>query len=217
MSIADPFDGQDDLTRAAHLAIARAKKRGGDEVTPDDLLAGLLQAEARFGIVLLGPLTIDLDEMGEERLDETDAVGGKVAYSAAAAALFDRAAAVAKRDRSSTIEPVHMLAAFSEEDSGLMGRLKSRHGFDSTGWRAALARWQEGKIIRRDRAAGGSPVAVKELLSPDDAAEFLSVHTQTVRGYIRSGKLPAHRLAGERAVRIRRQDLLDLLEPYEPD
>lgn len=211
------INGRDDLTRAAHLAIARAKSRGSNEVSTDDLLAGLLQSIARFGIVLIGPLAIDLEVMGEDPLAEAEAVGKKVVYSAAAATLFDRAAAVAKRDRSSKLGPVHMLAAFSGEESGLMGRLKSMHGFDSAGWRTALARWQQETSARRDKGDARQTGSVKELLSPDDAAEFLGVHTQTVRGYIRSGKLAAHRLAGERAVRIRRQDLLDLLEPYEPD
>lgn len=217
MSFSDVPDGHDDLTRAARLAIARAKRRNSDEVTPDDLLAGALQGVARFGLALIGPLTIDLEMLGEDRLDELDAVGKKVAYSTAAAAMFDRAAVVAKRDRSSRIEPVHMLAAFAGEENGLMGRLKSTYGFDSAGWRAALVRWQKEDSRRRSGGAAGSQGSVQELLSPDDAAGFLGVHTQTVRGYIRSGKLPAHRLAGERAVRIRRQDILDLLEPYDPE
>ena len=57
----------------------------------------------------------------------------------------------------------------------------------------------------------------KQFFSPDESAEFLGVHVQTVRGYIRAGKLPAMRLAGERALRIKRDDLLALLEPYKPD
>ena len=57
----------------------------------------------------------------------------------------------------------------------------------------------------------------KQFFSPDGAAEFLGVHTQTVRGYIRTGKLSALRLAGERALRIQRSDLLALLEPYNPE
>jgi hypothetical protein len=38
-----------------------------------------------------------------------------------------------------------------------------------------------------------------------------------MRGYIRSGRLPAFRLAGERAIRIRRVDLEKLLEPLSPN
>jgi excisionase family DNA binding protein len=50
-----------------------------------------------------------------------------------------------------------------------------------------------------------------DLLSPEQAAAELGVHIQTLRGYIRRGKLVAFRLAGERAIRIRRDDLLALL------
>lgn len=210
-------DRSDELVRATRLALARAKRRENAEVVPDDLLAGLLHASARFGIVTLGHLTIDLERFGEDPLVEADAAGPKVTYSDAAAELFDRAAEVARTDRSSGIEPVHMLAAFADEEDGLMARLKSIYDFDAAGWRAALARWDAGGGATRNGSRGSRPDDVRELLSPDEAADFLGVHTQTVRGYIRSGKLPAHRVAGERAVRIRRRDLLDLLEPYDPE
>lgn len=205
------------LVRATRLALARAKRRGCGEVEPDDLLAGLLHANARLGIVILGPLTIDLERFGEEPLEEADASGPKVAYSDEAAGIFDRAAAVARADGSPGIEPVHMMAAFAPEEDGLMGRLKSVYELDAAEWRAALVRWSEEGGPGRNGSDGARPREVRELLSPDEAADFLGVHTQTVRGYIRSGKLPAHRIAGERAIRIRRRDLLDLLEPYDPE
>jgi excisionase family DNA binding protein len=53
----------------------------------------------------------------------------------------------------------------------------------------------------------------RELFTVDQAAEFLGVHHQTLRGYIKSGKLPAYRLAGEKVLRIKREDLMTLLEP----
>ncbi len=52
-------------------------------------------------------------------------------------------------------------------------------------------------------------------MSVDAAATALGVHTQTIRGYIRTGKLPAYRIAGERAIRILGTDLYGLLEPLE--
>lgn len=211
------LDRSRELLRATRLALARAKRAGCREVSSDDLLAGLLHANARFGIVILGPITIDLERLDEPPLDEVDASGPKVAYSDRAAAIFDRAAAFARRDGRSGIEPVHMLAAFAAEDEGLMGRLKRTWGFDAGEWRAALVRWMDDASGESEGAAAPSTSGgIRELLSPDEAAELLGVHTQTVRNYIRSGKLPAHRVAGERAIRIRREDLLDLLEPYEP-
>ena len=51
-----------------------------------------------------------------------------------------------------------------------------------------------------------------DYLTPEQAADVLHAHVQTIRDYIRSGRLPAFRLAGERAIRIRRSDLEALLE-----
>ena len=52
-------------------------------------------------------------------------------------------------------------------------------------------------------------------MSVDEAAEALGVHQQTIRGYIRTGKLAAFRIAGERAIRVYASDLYGLLEPLE--
>jgi excisionase family DNA binding protein len=52
-----------------------------------------------------------------------------------------------------------------------------------------------------------------EYLTPEEAAEAFGIHVQTMRGYIRSGRLPAFRVAGERVIRIRREDLEQVLEP----
>ena len=52
----------------------------------------------------------------------------------------------------------------------------------------------------------------QEYLTPEEAAEALGIHVQTMRAYIRSGRLPAFRLAGERAIRILRSDLEKVLE-----
>ena len=53
----------------------------------------------------------------------------------------------------------------------------------------------------------------KELFSVQEAAEFLGLSVSTVRRYIRDGRLPAYRVAGERLLRIRRDDLEALLRP----
>lgn len=50
------------------------------------------------------------------------------------------------------------------------------------------------------------------LLTTAQAAKLLGVHAVTVRRWINEGKLPAYRV-GEKAVRIRRDDLAHLLTP----
>jgi excisionase family DNA binding protein len=108
----------------------------------------------------------------------------------------------------------HLLAAFAPEEDGLMGELKRSHGVTSAAWRAAAAQ----RTSSHTREAGATPAASAdhEYLTPEEAAEALSIHVQTLRAYVRSGKLPAMRLAGERAIRIRRSDLQTILEPLVP-
>ena len=105
-----------------------------------------------------------------------------------------------------------------------MAQLKEKYSFSGTEWRSALSKWHPISLQKREAgleigAGRKSPMefSEKQFFSPDEAAEFLDVHTQTIRGYIRTGKLPALRLAGERALRIQRNDLLALLEPYKPE
>jgi excisionase family DNA binding protein len=71
------------------------------------------------------------------------------------------------------------------------------------------------ELYARDR--GAQPVQLEKLYSPEEAAEYLNVHVQTVRGWIKSGRLKARRLAGQRALRITASDLMSVLEPVEPE
>ena len=185
-------------------------------MTPDDLLAGALLAVSRFGIAWIGETAIDVEALGFQDALMTSQIEPKVAYSTATAAIFDRAAAIAKEDGASKVEGVHLLAAFAPVADGLMGDLKGKHGFDGTTWRAALARWpREGEEASGAGKTGPEGPVSKEFFTPEEAADFLGLHIQTVRGYVRSGRLPALRVAGERAIRIRRGDLFGLLEPTE--
>lgn len=204
-----------DLVMAASSnALRHARAAGVREVTPDHLLLGALEAAARLGIVLLGPLKIDLHELTEngDRAPVEDPHARRPSYAPDTAALFDRAARIAREDGEPKVRLVHLLAAFGPDDGRLMRRLMERLDFDDAGWRVALAEWD-----RRAGGAGSDRPGRDRVLSVDDAAETLDVHPQTVRGYIRSGKLTAYRIAGERAIRIFASDLYDLLEPLEPE
>lgn len=197
---------------ATSFAITRAKGRGQETVTPDDLLVGCLHSISRLGVVELGPWILDLEAMGVDWLVKPGAADARVSYSQEAVDVLDRAARIAGADGSASIEARHLLAAFSAEDSGLMAELKRTYGITSATWRAALARNTAGsKETARPADAAG------EYLSPEQAAEKLGIHVQTLRAYVRSGKLPAMRLAGERSIRIRRSDLEKVLEPLVPE
>lgn len=173
---------------ASRNAIGHARAQRSDRIAPDHLLLGALEAAANLGVAVLGPLVIDLyafSDLGEE--EGTEATPVRPKYAPDTAAVFDRAARIAREDGEKKVR----LAAFGRDESELMDRLMSRYGFDHTAWRAALVEWD-----RASNGAGGRRPENYKVLSVDDAADTLGLHAQTIRGYIRSGKLPAYRIGG---------------------
>ncbi len=61
-----------------------------------------------------------------------------------------------------------------------------------------------------DQARTG--VSAPDLLTKQQAAEYLQVSLPTINSYLRRGLLRAYKLPGGRLVRIKREDLLALLE-----
>jgi len=56
-------------------------------------------------------------------------------------------------------------------------------------------------------------VESRDLLTVEQAADYLQLSQSSIRSYIRQGKLKAFRVAGKRKVLIPRHELLKLLEP----
>lgn len=59
----------------------------------------------------------------------------------------------------------------------------------------------------------GEDDAADELWSLADFADFLSITDRSARGLIAEGKIPAYRVAGKRLIRVRKRDVMALLEP----
>ena len=57
----------------------------------------------------------------------------------------------------------------------------------------------------------------RDLLTVEQAANYLQLSQSSIRSYIRQGKLKAFRIAGKRKVLIPRDELLKLLEPARSD
>lgn len=213
------------VERAARRGIARAKDRADEMVTPDDLLVGALSEISRFGVAWIGNWAVDVRALSEKspeqgdvpsRATERDAQVPAPAYAPGTVELLDRGAALAREDGAASLGLVHLLAAFVDVECALMTELRREYGFSDVQWRGELARGVIGAPPHVTEIAGNGGVARTpggpEILGVEDAAEYLGVHSQTVRNYIRSGKLPAYRLAGERYLRVLRKDLLTLLE-----
>jgi hypothetical protein len=202
-----------DTELAAAFAIQQAKRRGVQEISPDELLLGCLRVISQFGIVAFGPWTFDLEALGVDWLESPERKGLKPSYSQGAVDVFDRAVRISKADGAAGIRIDHLLVALWGEETGLMGELKRTHAMTSAAWRTAAAQLSASRPAKEAGAPEPARETVRDYLTPEQAAEALGLHAQTVRAYIRSGKLPAMRVAGERAIRIRREDLSKVLEP----
>lgn len=215
------------LEAVTAYAIELARRRGAGEIGADDMIAGGLLALSRFGIVEIGNAIVDLEDLGLDWCAPARTRSGpKLAYSDGAVLLFDHAARIAKQDGACgpavTVE--HLLVAGDWLTSDLLKDLHQRYGITSTLWRASLARRRASSVApqessRKARESAAAPpvngTVERDYLSPEEAARELGVHVQTLRAYIRSGKLPALRIAGERAIRIRRTDLSTVMEPVQ--
>jgi excisionase family DNA binding protein len=101
------------------------------------------------------------------------------------------------------IDELHYLLAFMRTDEGLPKRVFGELGVTP----------QQVEEYAANRGLREPPL--ERLFSPEEAADYLNVHVQTVRAWIRSGRLKARRLAGQRALRVTASELLSVLEPVE--
>ena len=184
-----------------------AARLGSPTVTVDLQFLVFLRRFSRFGFFQFGPIAVDT-RLIEDMVERTLARGG------------DGSPAQIDDD----------LVRFSRLLIGEVQR-SGRKRIDDLTYLLAFMRWNEGIPARVFGELGVSPAQVErfaaqragapagdpeKLYSPEEAADYLGVHVQTVRAWIRSGRLRASRLAGQRALRIRVTDLESVLEPVEP-
>ena len=200
-----------DATFIAQLQLdftARAN-RYGTEASVDIAFLVYLRKMARFGFFAFGPLTIDVrlvEDIVERTISPCLLHGeGEHGYSDDYVRFSRKLVDEVRRSGRTSIDELHMLLAFMQLDEGLPARVFGELGVTPEQVAAYAAK-------RGTEGATDLP----KLYSPEEAADYLGVHVQTVRSWIRSGRLHASRLAGQRSLRIRATDLVSVLEPVEP-
>jgi excisionase family DNA binding protein len=119
--------------------------------------------------------------------------------------LSDIIQAEVKRGGGRRVDELHLLLAFMRIGMGVPARVFGELGVTPQ------------QVEEFARNGDSTRVQMEDLFSPEEAAVYLKVHVQTVRDWIRTGRLKASRLAGQRSLRIRASDLQSVLEPLEPE
>jgi excisionase family DNA binding protein len=198
----------DSFLREVQLETTREAERLGCQGSVDLWFATFLRRFSRFGYFTFGPITIDVRLIQD--IAERIATGGTprregpVRYGEDWVRFSILIADQVRRSGQSRVDELHVLLALMRYGEGLPGRVFGELGVTAE----QVERYAHS---RRDRADGP-----ERLYSPEEAAEYLGVHVQTVRAWIRSGRLRARRLAGQRALRISASDLEAVLEPLSP-
>lgn len=189
---------------AAELTVLTAEYAPG--TTLDLLFLAYLRVTSRFGFFRYGPVVLDSHVVEEIAARTIPRMGGKssAGQQVDGDPRFSRLLSEEVRKSGRTrIDELHYLLAFMRIGEGLPGRVFGELGVSAD----AVERFGRTGTVR-----GGE---LEKLFSPEEAAAYLGVHVQTVRAWVRSGRLPASRLTGQRALRIRASDLLSVLEPVD--
>lgn len=165
-----------------------------------------LRRLSRFGYFTLGPITIDV-RLIEDIVERTAEPSETTGMTDDVVRFYRLLVEELRRSGRRRIDELHYLLAYMRLGEGLPGRVFGELGITPEEIEQYL---RGGEAIRE---TANEPF--ERLMSPEEVAEYLGVHVQTVRAWIRSGHLPARRIAGLRALRVRHVDVVNLLKPLD--
>ena len=201
------LNGSEFFAELSRRVNALALERHAAAITVDIWFLAYLRSLARFGYFSFGPVSIDVN-LVESIVDATtprmpQGESGPPPMGDDVVRFSKLLMSEVRRDGRKRIDELGMLLAFMRLNEGLPGRVFSELGVTP----------EQVEEYARNRS---QEPALEKLYSPEEAAEYLNVHVQTVRTWIRTGRLRARRLAGQRALRITASDLQSVLEPLDP-
>jgi excisionase family DNA binding protein len=175
----------------------------------DTEFLAFLESLEQFGFFRFGPVTIDV------RAVET--VCSKSVSSAPPSVRRRRAAfgpdfvrftnrLTKEVERSGRrLDELHYLLTFMRTPEGLPARVFRKLGVSTE---------EVERFARNPTSVSHAGTGPERLYTIGNVAAYYGVHAQTVRAWIRAGRLPAVRLAGQKVIRIRERDLEAVLAPF---
>jgi excisionase family DNA binding protein len=201
-------DRVDDFLRVIDESVnLEADRVDAAQCTLDLYFLAYLRRMSRFGFFSFGPITLDLrlieDIVDRTIVKRTSPLEGRPPMSDDFVRFSQVLAAELRRSGRRHFDELHFLLAFMRVNEGLPQRVFGELGVTPE------------QIEEYARNGSAPQPALEKLFSPEEAAEYLNIHVQTVRTWIRTGRLRARRLAGQRALRITASDLQSVLEPID--
>lgn len=180
------------------------------ELSVDYLFMCFLNESARLGHLTYGPITVDTRVVEDRFEREYPRLQPGEHWTAAPQTasyhrFFEMLSAEVARSGRKRVDDLHWLMAFMRIGEGLPAKV-----FGELGVRPEhVERIARGEASKAETRTDG----LEPLYSPEEIADYLGVHVQTVRAWVRSGQLPARRIFGQRSLRIRKSDLDAVLMP----
>jgi excisionase family DNA binding protein len=193
---------------ARQMALIRHAYPDLGALSLDYLFVCFLNECARLGRFVYGPIVIEVrvvEAIFEREYPRRKPGDPPAPFDEPYRHFYERLSAEVTRSGRRRIDDLHWLMTFMRTTEGLPARV-----FGELGIRP--------EDVDRIISAGGqraetTPTGLERLYSPEEIADYLGVHVQTVRAWVRSGRLPARRIFGQRSLRIRKSDLDAVLLP----
>jgi len=190
----------------------RLWERHGKPVWSVDLeFLAFLESLEQFGFFRFGPITIDVRAV--EAMYSKDAATrpsparrSRAGFREDFVRFTNRLMKEVERSGRKRLDELHYLLAFMRTSEGLPARVFRKLGVSVE----QVEQFARNPVATVSRSAAGP----ERLYTIENVAAYYGVHTQTVRAWIRSGRLPAVRLAAQKAIRVRERDLESVLAPF---
>lgn len=199
-------------------------RQAGSAVSADHILLAVLRSGPTSGASVLRDLGVTEGEIVAP--SSTGPIRGRSPWGPDIQPIIQASGEEAWRLGSRLTRSAHLVLGLAASGQGSLPRLMTARGVTIEALRElarrAIAATPEpepaprpliGAVQRTETAGPATGGIGQAFFTVDQAADFLGIHHQTLRGYIKGGKLPAYRLAGEKVLRIKREDLMALLEP----
>jgi excisionase family DNA binding protein len=198
----------------ANVALGLQERYGNPMWSVDLEFLAFLESFEQFGFFRFGPISIDVRAVEAMYSKSAAARPSRTRRTKAGfrddfVRFTNRLMKEVERSGRKRLDELHYLLTFMRTPEGLPLRVFGKLPVSAE----QVEQFARNPVAAVSRSGAGP----ERLYTIEDVAAYYGVHAQTVRAWIRSGRLPAVRLAAQKAIRVRERDLESVLAPFSSD